>query len=348
MPKLQYKALLILCFFLLSACGNQGPSSPALPPEGYLSTSQSPNGNFASYIQYTEHNGQWVGNIQEAVLPSVDNPSVSTGKVTFTGVHNGNSISLTITDINAPISNISGTLTGTFSESTITLNLSESDGSIKSFVYKGASINQYNQAISNLKKLAQKADEKYREQTAVTQANNTMNTDIGTLSGDEATLKSISFDSDLQALSQDNQTIQQDYQQEQTDANTSCTGVGAGQVQVDYAQVQVGISQMQTDVNTTRSDKAQYEKESKAVQDDKNTIKNDWVQLQQAVKNNSYKDPKPLYTQSDVDSFIQGAQTILDNAAKNWNNARGAGNTYLAQANSTAKSAYILSTHCQP
>lgn len=128
--------------FVLSPHSSVLPFSSA-PPDGYLSFTQT-SVVFLKWTEDDQHHLQ--GQLMNANI--TDDPTkLSYKTIAFTGVHNGQDITLTFS-LGALPFNAPGTLVG----DTLTLQMQGKDGKIETGTYHAATIQQFNDALVALEK----------------------------------------------------------------------------------------------------------------------------------------------------------------------------------------------------
>lgn len=334
----------------LASCGNT-------PPGGYLSQTATS----VIFIQFTatgQNQQQITGNIDEVVENTNDNPpELKTSTTAFTGVENGSSLTLTISFFG-----ISSSYTGSLIDSTLTLDLPQSDGSIQATEFVASSLQQYNQAVAALQKQIANQTQQYdnaqttataiqatataqqQEQQAVQDANQQLGQDFSALQQDGNTLTGFSESSTLQEYAKDWKKMQDDYATEQQQAQQGCgqNNYNQNQVAYDANQVDYDENQIQYDDNQFSYDQNQYNQEVSAVQTAIQNVQNDWTQLQQAVASNPSGIPAALYSASDVQNAISQGKAAISTAQGTWSSAQSSVKQYDQEASSLQKQADTL------
>jgi hypothetical protein len=333
------------------------------PPDGYLS--KTPTSVY--YLQFTEQSGQLSGHLQGIYETNATPPGEQTMNYPFTGVHVNNSISLTLTEYFF----FHETLTGTFDGSTVVLQIPQSDGSLTSETFGGASNDDYNTAVNTLRTQVTHADVLYQnqqatattaqdvhqatavalqatqqalqqQQLAVTDANQTLGNDLTTLQNDAENLSSFSEQSTLTGYVNDWQTMQNDYGIEEKDAKQGCANGNGAQVGSDLAQVNSDKAQLNSDDAQLQSDGTQYTSDITPVQQDIENVKADWKALQQAVASNSSGEPAPAYNTNDVNKAIHQASSDLSVIHTTLTNAQSQAGNYDQESSSLVTQATTL------
>lgn len=324
-------------------------------PDGYLAT----NADTVSFVQFTEKDNQLSGHIQDVTETNDIPPQTKSSTAAFTGIQNGSSVTITIS-----IFGFSSSVTGTLDGDTLTLEIPQQDGQLQNETFNGASIQQYNQAIDTLQKQVSKQDQQYyssqatataiqatqtmqqNQQQAVSNANSSLRNAMNSLTSDIPELTSFSTTETLNGYAKDWQQMQKDYAIEQKDAQAGC--VNSYQVGTDNYQVGTDDYQIGTDDYSLGTDKYQYDATLSAVQNDVQSIKDGWTQLQQAVANNTTMTMVATYTSTDVNNALQNAQIAEKTAYGRWQAAQSSAAQYDQETNALNKKADALSTsmHC--
>ena len=352
----------IFCFALIS-CGG--------PPDGYLATDTTG----VYFVQFTESNNQLSGHIQMDEISGNSPPQTKSYTVPFTGTQNGQSITLNLTIFGITWSS----LTGSFNDNTLTLQIPQQDGHLSNVIFNAASTNQYNQAVDALQQQVATATTRYnnneatttaqynnaqatttaqqatataltQEQQAVNNANSQLQSALSTLKSDTGTLTGFSETNTLSSYAKDWQQMQNDYAHEQQDAQNGCGdgNYNYGTVQYDAGTVDYDFGSIQYDDGSLNYDKNTYTGELSPVQNDVQTVQQDWTQLQQAVHNNPSDTPAPEFTANDVNTALQSAQNAESQAGKIWKSAAQAAGQYDQEAAALKQNADALPTsmHC--
>jgi hypothetical protein len=364
-------ATLALCFisltmssFTLVSCF--GVSSP----DGYLARDT----NSVYFIQFTETNNQLSGHIQGVAITNDVPPRTESFSTAFTGVQNGSSVTITIS-----VFGFSSSVTGTLNGNTLTLGIPQQDGHLKNETFVGASTQQYNQAVDALQSVVSQQDQQYSnnqataissqatatsmqatqaaqqaeqqaEQQAVSNANANLSNALSALKSDENGLSSFSETSTLNSYANDWQVMQKDYATEQQDAQAGCgtNSDNYNQVRDDAIQVDDDEIQINDDDIQLADDKIQYNDDLSPLQNEVQAVKNDWVQLQQAVAYNTTNTPAAAYSSNDVNNALQQAQNIEKAAQGIWQSAQSTAAKYDQEASALKQLADALpaSMHC--
>jgi hypothetical protein len=342
-----------LYFFALISC------STGSTPDGYLSI----NTDSVYFIQFTEQNHQLNGHLQGIAETTDTPPQTKSSSTAFTGTHNGSSITITVS-----VFGFSSSLVGTLNDTTLTLEIPQTDGHLQSETFTGASLQDYNQAVDTLQKKVQQVDQRYfnnqatvtaqqatqtaiqQERQAVSDANSNLSNALSTLKSDAATLASFSEEGTLGSYANNWQTMQNDYATEQQTVQAGCgdSNYNQGTAQYDAGTVDYDEGTIQYDDGTLNYDKNTYTNELSAVQNDVQTVKTAWTQLQQAGINNTTKTPEPAYTTNEVNTALQSAQNTENTAASTWQSAQASATKYDQEASALQKQADALpaSMHC--
>src|SRR5258708_15394440 len=190
------------------------PNPPT--PGGYLTTGS----NYVLFIQFTNTNGTLSGEWNEAdvVTNTYKNIlQVSPFQTSFSAFLNGTQFNL---DVNGR------TYAGSFDGNNVTIEFPQQDGTLAPITLAPASIDNYNNAITNLQNTVTQENQNTadaqatttattNEQQATSDANAQLGNALNQLGADTNTLSSISFSDTLNAYASSWQQMQKDYAQEQ-------------------------------------------------------------------------------------------------------------------------------------
>src|SRR5258708_13078090 len=279
------------------------------------------------FIQWADNNGALSGQMHYVSLDSTNHLSQDNEPFTGTYSNQDHSISLTFHVLNIFTTTLTGSLTG----NTLTLEASSSNGEISTAVLHPGSVNDFNQAVSNLQHQEQVQAQQTQnaeatnvavqstqealtqQQQAVTAANNALSSALQQLKSDETSLKSDTVFTDvMQGYAKDWKQMQADYQQEQTDASNGCSQYYT--VQSDYYTVQSESYSIQSDDYSLQSQQYPINSELSQVQNDIQTVQTDWQQLQNAVNANTTGSPAPAFSVNDVNTAVQAAQSQVNDS----------------------------------
>lgn len=277
--------------------------------------------------------------------------------IPFTGIANGEHVSLTLSELG-----VSVTLDGTLSGDTFTLHIPDQNGSIVPLVLHGASVSDYNSALANLRQrtAAFAAATQAAQATATTQAaldqavsdaNQQLSSDLSTLNADVQSLAGSSdFSSALNAYAKDWAQMQQDYRKEQSDYQQGC-GVGgynASVVAYDASTVSYDLSSVQYDDSSFSYDQSGMNGPLGQVQSDIKTVQSDWSTLQAAVAADKTGSVAAQFTAGDINAATAKAQTQVDTSNKALQSAQAQATQYDKEAAQTNTDAQNLasSMHC--
>jgi hypothetical protein len=342
------------------------------PPLSWLETDNST----VIFIHWADANGTLSGQMQIVGVDS--NYHIQQYNEPFTGTYDSqdHSISLTI----HPLIIFTYTLTGTVSWNTLTLEGSGSNGSLSKVILHPGSIDDFNQAVSNLEQhinqqvqnaeatasvmqatataQAQNADAtasvmqatattQVQQQQAVSDANNALGPAIQQLNSDTNSLANdTDFNDVMQSYADHWSKMQADYQKEQTDANGGCSQFYT--VQSDDYTVQSDGYSIQSDDYSFQSRQYPFNTDLSQVQNEMHTVQTDWQQLQLAVTTNTTGSPAPAFSADDVNKTLQAAQKQVDDSQSALNQAQSQASTYDNEAKQLVQSAdaLVANTHC--
>jgi hypothetical protein len=132
----------VLLAMVASACGSSSPTQV-----GYLSA---PSGNAhavvgTAFIQWTRTGNRLQGTFSEAALSPPDLTHLTSSSEAVSGVINGTSITLRGGPIHA---------TGTLAGSVLTLNITQTNGTIRTFTFGPGAVSDYNAAVRRVRHIA--------------------------------------------------------------------------------------------------------------------------------------------------------------------------------------------------
>ena len=313
------------------------------------------------FIQWADKNGALSGQMQYVSLDSTNHLSQDNEPFTGTYSNQDHSISLTFHVLNI----FTTTLTGSLNGNTLNLEASSSNGEISTAVLHPGSVNDFNQAVSNLQHQEQvqaqqtqnaeatnvavqsNQEAQAQQQQAVTAANNTLSSAIQQLSSDANSLKNdTSFTNAMQGYAKDWKQMQADYQQEQTDASGGCSQYYTAQS--DYYTVQSDSYSIQSDDYSLQSDQYPINSDLSQVQTDIQNVQSDWQQLQNSVSANTTGSPAPAFSVDDVNTAIQAAQKQVGDSQTALKQAQSQAATYDNQSKQLLQQANALvsNMHC--
>src|SRR6266496_2276517 len=355
---------LVACSLLLTSCGattrpatvtnpfsagNTPTANPNAPPGNFLYTSSTE----AMFLAWVNNNNALSGQTQDAQYgtDSNGNSMVNSTHGSFTGTLSNDQVSL----------NFGGflgvsTVTGTYSNNTLTLQIPTKDGGIGTFVFVPATSDEFNTAVSAMQTTANTTNANaaasaataaavQSQQQAVTDANKAVAHDLSALQGDISNLNQAAvFDSVFSSYSKDWQQMQNDYQNEVNDSKNGC-----GDGNYNYGTVQYDAGSVKYDLGAVQYDDGSFDYQKKSITDyynnvaqDSSALKSDWQALQQAVANNVSGTPPSNYQQSDIDSAIASGNNALNNADSVVKKAKQKRATYDNEANSLNSQAQAI------
>ena len=217
----------------LVGCGSTSPvtasqeNTEQSKQQGYMEI----DSTAVMFIQPVNTNNQLSGTIAETSFNT--NGQISNYSGTIQGTLTNNQLSMTINFYGYGSSQV----VGTFDTNQMTFSLPDtSNGGLKTYILTKASIQDYNNAVNNLKKTAnQKAQQIANAQATaaavahyqqvVSNSNNQLSGDINTIQNDIQRLPgdTNTMNGDLKTYSSDIATTQSDYQTEQNDLSQGCS-----------------------------------------------------------------------------------------------------------------------------
>jgi len=279
------------------------PNPPA--PDGYLATGSS----YVLFIQFTNTNGTLSGEWNEAdvVTNTYQNIlQVSPFHTSFSAFLNGTQFNL---DVNGRM------YAGSFDGNNVTIEFPQQDGTLAPITLTPASIDNYNNAITNLQNTVNQENQNTADAqatasimaataTVTTDEQNRLNYDLQNIGSAISSLNTdANFSSLFQEYQKDISQEQKDYQTEQIDAQAGCSNasVVSGDVSVisgDTSVINGDDSVSQGDTNVVSTDIA-------SVQDFVNKIEQHWNDLGKSSLG---------VTQNDIDTAVHNGNAAIQNA----------------------------------
>lgn len=325
----------------------QQPTNASTPTEELINDADmKQTGFFASnegsamFIQWTELDNKLTGQLINTFVNASSDPlKMDNQNASFSGIHNGNSISLTFDG--------DKTLTGTIENNRLILVFPSNDGTLESFVLIPGTVNEYNQAVttiqamikdSNNKEARLKADVQRlnNEHKAVIDKNARLNDALAALHADSKYLSEETTYADL-LKEYDNALLEMTKNYDHLKVNASVsplTGVQLGTVQANLGTLEADLGAFQTingsmDVRTTSINDLllQTQKDILAVQEQ-------FKALQVAISNDT-TGTKTQYTSDNVTNEINTAQKKIDSAHSIMQAAQKKASEYYKNAQNT-------------
>ncbi len=353
---------LVACSLLLTSCGattrpatvtnpfsagNTPTANPNAPPGNFLYTSSTE----AMFLAWVNDNGALSGQTQDAQYgtDSYGNEIVNSTHGSFTGTLSNDQVSL----------NFGGflgvsTITGTYSNNTLTLQIPTKDGGVGTFVFVPATSDEFNTAVSAMQTTANTTNANaaasaataaalQSQQQAVTDANKAVSNDLSSLHNGVSDLtQSANFDSVFSGYATDWQSMQNDYQTEVNDSKNGCADGNGVTVGGDAITVGGDLTTIGGDDITFGGQIDTINASYSSMQQDITSLKSDWQALQQAVANNASGTPPSNYQRSDIDSAIANGNNALNNADSVVKKAKQKRATYDNEANSLNSQAQAI------
>jgi chromosome segregation ATPase len=260
------------------------------------------------FIQFTNTNGNLSGEWDEAnVVTNTDNmQQVNPFHTSFSAFLNGAQFNL----------NVNGrTYAGSLDGNKVTIEFPQQDGTLTPITLTPATIDDYNNAITNLRNNINQENQNTADAqataismaataTSTTDEQNRLNYDISNIDGAIQQLASDSAFSSLFKDYTDNLSqMQAEYQTEQHDASGGCSN--AGQVSADANQISAYNNQTSADDNQFQADNNQVSTDISTVQGFVDKIKQHWSDLGKS---------SPGVTQNDIDTAVHKGNTAIQNA----------------------------------
>ncbi len=287
------------------------PNPPA--PGGYLASGS----NYVLFIQFTNTNSTLSGEWNEADVVT----NTYTNMLQVNPFHTSFSASLNGKQFNL---NVNGhTFAGSFDGNNVTIEFPQQDGTLAPITLTPASVDNYNNAITNLQNNVNQENQNTADvqatastmaatATATTDEQNRLNYDLANIGDAISKLQSdADFSSILKQYSDEITQMQQDYQQEQSDANGGCAnygtvGVDDGTVQVDQGTIETIDGSLQVQISSMQADLAN-------VEDFMQKIQQHWNNLGQVA---------PNVTQNDINAAIQNGTNAINHGKSNLKSAQ--------------------------
>jgi hypothetical protein len=317
----------------------QTPTTHPPAPGGYLASGS----NYVLFIQFTNTNGTLSGEWNEADVVT----NTSKNMLQVSPFHTSFSAYLDGTQFNLDVSG--HTYAGSFDGNNVTIEFPQQDGTLAPITLTPASIDDYNNAITNVQNTVNQENQNTADAqatastlaataTATTDEQNRLNYDLANIGGAINSLQSdADFSSILKRYSNEITQMQRDYQQEQSDANGGCAnygtvGVDDGTVQVDQGTIQTIDGSLQVQISSMQSDNANVE---------------DFLQKIQQHWNNLGK-VAPNVSQNDINTAIQNGTNAVNQGKSNLQSAQNQASGFDNQAKQIVGQADSLynNMHC--
>ncbi|MGW1008386.1 hypothetical protein [Streptomyces sp. NPDC002520] len=285
---------------------------------GYLYTEAAE----VTFLQWpADHVGDVEGTIDSAVASgSPPDETVATSTDSFTVRINGHSVTLQLgahTDY------------GSLSGDTLTLNVRQSDGSIRPITYRRASPADYNHALATLRKTVSGANSRTErdQQTAqeiksLSDDYKAVGADTGALKGDLSTLKS-----DVTTAGDDLKTAHDDEKKVLTEASTGTEDVcvDANGVDVDANGVSVDADGVSTDLVTVTDDLSALRKAVSSLRSSLQVVRKDVPAYNGGDGNPSPAEAEKAMAgaQSSITDFVKQVNTNIDQVNAHVSDAYG-------------------------
>jgi hypothetical protein len=306
----------------LPAVGSTPTANPNAPPGNFLYTSSVE----AMFLAWVNNNNALSGQTQDAQYgtDSNGNSIVNSTHSSFTGTLSNDQVSLNF----GGFLGYANTITGTYSNNTLTLQFPTKNGGVGTFVFVPATADDFNNAVSAMQNTASNANANavasaataaaiQSQQQAVISANKAVGNDLSSLQNNVSSLnQSANFDSVFSGYATDWQQMQNDYQTEISASKNGCGdgNYNYGTVQYDAGSVQYDLGSVQYSDGSFDYQKNSIDSYYNNIQQDEANLKSGWQALQQAVANNASGTPPSNYQQSDIDSAIASGNNALNNA----------------------------------
>jgi hypothetical protein len=283
----------------------QTPTTNPPSPGGYLASGS----NYVLFIQFINTNGTLSGEWNEADVVS----NTSTNVLQVNPFHTSFSAFLNGTQFNLAVNG--RTYAGSFDGNNVTIEFPQQDGTLAPITLTLSSIDNYNNAITNLQNNVNQENQNTADvlatastmaatATATTDEQNRLNYDLQNIG---STISSLNTDANFNSLfgqyQNDLNQEKKDYQTEQNDASGGCSN--ANQVSADVNQVQADYNQITADDNQFQADSNQVSSDLSVVKDFVNKIEQHWNDLGKS---------SPGITQNDIDAAVHNGNAAIQNA----------------------------------
>jgi hypothetical protein len=262
--------------------GNSGAAEPGV--SSYLC--QFSDGDIL--LQWNTSDNSVSGTYQDATLGgSAPSEQVDTAQGDLNGTTNGSGITLNLANFGT------SAWYGTISDSVVTLNVPQQNGSIQPTTCDQSNVDGWNKAVSSLNgqvtsdnntasQQQAQASASAAQQQALSSAQQSISTDVTTLENDSNALNTNKqLGSDINQMKQDYGQEQADYQTEQSQGSCSDGSMGGDEaaVSADSSAVDADLSALQSDIQSLQTSSggdgiAGVQADIAAVNSDLSTLKN--------------------------------------------------------------------------
>lgn len=338
-------ALLLLCVTLV-AC-SRGTNGPA----GWLYSDASG----VLFLSWTDANGALQGSAQYWDPPDHKTFSTTntTGSLSLTGVHNGDSVSLTV---NAGLG-ITTTWNGSMNNDELTLQITQSDGKLQPLTLHHASVDDYNVAVTHQQQAAkdrqrqtqqqaaaqaaaqQNADAARRRLDAANTANKAVTADLTDLASTVTAVQQVSLQDRLDEYERSWKQIQSDFNEIDSISNCGLKQSKAGIVESDQGRIQSddGAFASQLNIVNTTLDRADT-----AV----TTLTTDYQTMATAITIAGTAAPAPAATQAMIDKATSNANDAIKTARSAVAAEQKAAGGYSPKADALVTQAQTKTANC--
>jgi hypothetical protein len=324
--------LLLSCLALTAGCKRQSNYtvrdkniSSGNDQKGYLYS----DGEGVIFLQWTEINSKLNGQMNVFHAKGGRGKSTERFSHSFEGVSDGKNISLNFTG--SPWTERLGgkTLTGTISESELTLVIPASSGALAPVKFNAGTVEQYNQAVLDIKQAVQSENKKTQKETAdaagilaeknmVIEGNNRVKFSLDGLTDSINRLEAlVKFDDVFSSYSTTWETMKADHNTLLKEAaERPLTSYQLGKVRYDLGTLRYDKGALEYHSRTLAYKVRQINDASNSVREGQKSLRNSWGLLQQAVAANSSGTPNGQFSESEISGPLHLADDQIRKASE--------------------------------
>ncbi|MFF4548605.1 hypothetical protein ACFY1J_30965 [Streptomyces sp. NPDC001406] len=281
-----------------------------------------------AFLQWkADASGELEGTIDRAMASgSPPDATVETNTGSFTGRIDGRSVTLQI-DFHTDYGNLSG--------GTLTLNVRQTDGSIRAVTYHRASPSDYNQALAALRNTVTRANGRAQQDQQIKQEIQALTDDYATVGKYKGSLKDdlSTLASDVSTAGDDLKTTHDDEKAVIAESSTS----DASEVCVDADGVAVDADGVSVDADGASTDLVTITDDLSALRKTVSSLRSSLQAVQKDVPDYSGGNGRP--SPADVEKAITGAKSFITDLVKQVNGDIDQINANVASAYGYAASA---------
>jgi hypothetical protein len=329
--------LLFACIAISISCNRVNQDAQAArgngqDQNGYLMSSHSS----VLFIQWTQVDKKINGQLQVFSIKGQYEQTSDTSPHPFSGVNDGENISLNFTGSMWTDGLGGRTWTGTIKNNELTLVAPSKDGMLMPLKFKAATVEDYNNAVIILKQQANRINENIRKEREIAakdesqqqailerqQAVETANQKVTSLIAD---LRNQAKDLDRVAtvdkvIPQFKRSLEQMQgtvaRLKEKAAQTPLTASKLREVESILREVESDKRQVESDVRSMESEIRGIESYIRPVVDNVSRLLSAWEDLKQAAANNSTNTPSTQFSGRDIEQERKTAEDAIDNARK--------------------------------